>query len=52
MLIKRLNLTKREVNILLPGGSLEINWKKDNQIVMTGPYEFNSEDIIDISNYK
>ena len=47
-----LNLTKREVNILLPGGSLEINWKKDNQIVMTGPYEFNSEDIIDISNYK
>ena len=48
----RLNLTKREVNILLPGGSLEINWKKDNQIVMTGPYEFNSEDIIDISNYK
>jgi diaminopimelate epimerase len=48
----RLNLTKREVNILLPGGSLGINWKKDNQIVMTGPYEFNSEDIIDISNYK
>ena len=43
---------EREVNILLPGGSLEINWKKDNQIVMTGPYEFNSEDIIDISNYK
>ena len=43
---------KREVNILLPGGSLGINWKKDNQIVMTGPYEFNSEDIIDISNYK
>jgi diaminopimelate epimerase len=48
----KLNLAKRKVNILLPGGKLEINWKKDDQIVMTGPYEFNSEDILDISNYK
>ena len=48
----RLNLVERKVAVSLPGGNLEINWKKDNQIVMTGPYEFNSEDIIDISNYK
>jgi diaminopimelate epimerase len=48
----RLNLTKRVVTITLPGGNLEINWKKDDHIVMTGPYEFNGEDIVDISNYK
>ena len=48
----RVNLTKRAVTITLPGGNLEINWKKDDHIVMTGPYEFNGEDIIDISNYK
>ena len=48
----RLNLTKRAVTITLPGGNLEINWKKDDHIVMTGPYEFNGEDIIDVSNYK
>jgi diaminopimelate epimerase len=48
----RLNLTKRAVTITLPGGNLEINWKKDDHIVMTGPYEFNGEDIVDISNYK
>jgi diaminopimelate epimerase len=48
----RLNLTKRVVTITLPGGNLEINWKKDDHIVMTGPYEFNGEDIIDVSNYK
>jgi diaminopimelate epimerase len=40
------------VTITLPGGNLEINWKKDDHIVMTGPYEFNGEDIVDISNYK
>ena len=48
----RLNLVEREVAVSLPGGNLEINWKKDNHIVMTGPYEFNSEDIVDISNHK
>ena len=48
----RLNLTKRAVTITLPGGNLEINWKKDDHIVMTGPYEFNGEVIVDVSNYK
>lgn len=48
----RLNLVKRKITVSLPGGNLEINWKKDNHIVMTGPYEFNSEDIVDISNHK
>ena len=38
----RLNLVERKVAVSLPGGNLEINWKKDNHIVMTGPYEFNS----------
>lgn len=47
-----LGYTKREVNIILPGGNIEINWQNDDHIVMTGPYEFNGEDIVNISDYK
>ena len=47
-----LGYTKREVNVILPGGNIEINWQNDDHIVMTGPYEFNGEDIINISDYK
>ena len=47
-----LGYTKREVNIILPGGNIEINWQNDNHIVMTGPYEFDGEDIVNISDYK
>ena len=44
--------TKREVNIILPGGNIEINWQNDDHIVMTGPYEFDGEDIVNVSDYK
>ena len=47
-----LGYTKRKVNVFLPGGKLEIYWQKNDHIVMTGPYEFNGEDIINISDYK
>ena len=47
-----LGYTKREVNVILPGGNIEINWQNDDHIVMTGPYEFNGEDIVNISDYK
>ena len=47
-----LGYTKRDVNVLLPGGNIEINWQNDDHIVMTGPYEFDGEDIINISDYK
>ena len=46
-----LGYTKRDVNVILPGGNIEINWQNDDHIVMTGPYEFNGEDIINISDY-
>mgnify|MGYP001313883472 FL=1 len=47
-----LGYTEREVNIILPGGNIEINWQNDDHIVMTGPYEFDGEDIVNISDYK
>ena len=47
-----LGYTEREVNIILPGGNIEINWQIDDHIVMTGPYEFDGEDIVNISDYK
>ena len=47
-----LGYTGRDVKVLLPGGNIEINWKNDNHIVMTGPYEFDGEDIVNISDYK
>ena len=47
-----LGYTKRDVNVILPGGNIEINWQNDNHIVMTGPYEFDGEDIVNISDYK
>ncbi len=47
-----LGYTNREVNVILPGGNIEINWQNNDHIVMTGPYEFDGEDIVNISDYK
>lgn len=33
----RRGLTERKVTVTLPGGPLAIEWREDNQIVMTGP---------------
>ena len=34
----RRGLADRTVEVVLDGGSLEINWRGDNHVVMTGPY--------------
>lgn len=46
----RKRLTDRLVNVTLPGGDLQIEWREDNHIIMTGPvtYEFNG--MIDLQN--
>lgn len=33
----RRGLTGREVQIMLDGGTLDIEWRKDNHVIMTGP---------------
>ncbi|HOV03106.1 MAG TPA: diaminopimelate epimerase [Kaistiaceae bacterium] len=35
----RKRLTDRRVRVALPGGDLVIEWRDDNHILMTGPYE-------------
>ena len=39
----RLSLTKRRSRLLLPGGELDIYWRDDNHVTMTGPIEFEFE---------
>jgi diaminopimelate epimerase len=34
--------------VTLPGGPLEIEWRADNHILMTGPAELEYEDRLDI----
>ena len=36
----RKKFTGRKVTVTLPGGALEIDWREDNHIHMTGPAEF------------
>ncbi|MBA2126171.1 diaminopimelate epimerase [Hyphomicrobium methylovorum] len=45
----RKRLTDRKVNVMLPGGSLTIEWRPDDHILMTGPVEFEYEGAIDLS---
>lgn len=40
----RRNLADRRVQVLLNGGSLEIDWRTDNHVWMTGPVAFETED--------
>jgi diaminopimelate epimerase len=39
----RKKLTDRRVTVTLPGGPLEIEWRADNRIMMTGPVELEYE---------
>jgi diaminopimelate epimerase len=39
----RKNLTGRRVTVALPGGELEIEWRADDRILMTGPVELEYE---------
>jgi len=45
----RLKLTDRTVTVTLPGGSLVIDWRADNEIVMTGPAILEYTGVIDLA---
>ena len=47
----RLGLTERRVSITLPGGVLEIEWRADGDIVMTGPAELEHEQAVDLDAF-
>jgi diaminopimelate epimerase len=42
----RLKLTKRAVEVALPGGKLNILWREDDHILMTGPFALDFEDAL------
>ncbi len=46
----RKNLTERRVTVTLPGGPLEIDWRDDNHIYMTGPAAIEYEDHLDLAS--
>jgi len=39
----RRRLTGRTVSVVMDGGSLKIEWREDNHVIMTGPYELEFE---------
>ena len=43
----RKGLTGRQVRIDLPGGALEIDWREDDHILMTGAWALDGEGVID-----
>ena len=45
-----LGITNRNAKVSFSGGDLNISWKNDNNIVMTGPYELNEILNIDLSD--
>lgn len=47
----RLGLTERRVTVSLPGGDLEIDWRADGEIVMTGPAELEHEQVVDLDAF-
>tara|TARA_Y100001970_G_scaffold283428_1_gene398572 strand:- start:3024 stop:3869 length:846 start_codon:yes stop_codon:yes gene_type:complete len=46
-----LNITSRNTKVSFEGGDLNISWKNDNNIVMTGPYEIEEKLEINISDF-
>jgi diaminopimelate epimerase len=42
----RRGLTGRDVAVTLPGGDLQIAWRPDGRVVMTGPVEFEREVVL------
>lgn len=42
----RKKLTDRKVTVTLPGGPLVVEWTAGNRILMTGPVEFEYEDVL------
>ena len=45
----RLKFTGRRVIVTLPGGALEIDWRADNHIHMTGPAELEYQEHLDLA---
>ena len=45
----RKGLTERVVKVTLPGGTLEIEWRADNHILMTGPVACEHEGVLDLT---
>ena len=45
----RKGLSERRVVVTLPGGPLEIDWRADDMIVMTGPAELEYNSVIDLA---
>jgi diaminopimelate epimerase len=43
----RKKLTERRVTVTLPGGPLDIEWRADDRIWMTGPVELEHEGVLD-----
>lgn len=46
----RLKLTGRRVAVTLPGGVLQIDWRNDDEIVMTGPAETEHAGVLDLGS--
>lgn len=46
----RKNLTGRDVTVTLPGGDLQIEWRDNNHIIMTGPVTYEFDGLIDLDN--
>ena len=45
----RKGLTERVVKVTLPGGMLEIEWRADNRILMTGPVALEHDGVLDLT---
>jgi diaminopimelate epimerase len=45
----RKKLTGRKVTVTLPGGPLEIEWRADDHILMTGPVELEHEGVLELA---
>jgi len=43
----RKGLTGRKVVVTLPGGDLEIEWRADDRIFMTGPVELEHDGVLE-----
>jgi diaminopimelate epimerase len=45
----RKGLTERRVKVTLPGGLLDIEWRADNHILMTGPVALEHEGVLELA---
>src|SRR5262249_48196945 len=43
----RMGLTERHVTVALPGGPLDIDWRADDRVWMTGPVQLEHEGVLD-----